>query len=134
MRWRFPALSMFLACSMMLSVSTPVSCNETVGFASSESLISPTWAAHPRSRPEHLLPFASRDRGADAAVIERREAGRRERLQRLDFRHERGQQQGLDQAVVRAKRVARASSCGSARSSSRVRLCVLSSIGSSLRW
>ena len=134
MRWRFPALSIFLACSMMLSVSTPVSCSETVGFASSESLISPTCAAQLAEPSEHLLPFASRDGSADAPVVERREAGRRERLQRLDFRHERGEQQVLIRRSSARNAVARASSCGSARSSSRVRLCVLSSIGSSFRW
>ena len=50
LNWRVPMLSKVFADSMMLSVSTPDSCNDTVGLVgSSPTRISPTMPAQVRS-------------------------------------------------------------------------------------
>ena len=114
-RRRSPALSTCSARAMIESTSTPVRRTATVGFcASSPTFSAPTCEAHVRSLPSTMRLLPARDRRGDRAVVERRELRDVEVAERAGLRHQRREQQRLDQPVVAGTDAPGASTCAPA--------------------
>ena len=104
-RCRLPGLSSRRACSMMLSVSTPVSCTEIDGLADwSPILISPTCSRPFAATPQNLAAFLARHRRLDRPVVQSCQPVGVQALERLDARAQCRQEQRLHQAVIGPER------------------------------